>query len=200
MAGLLHHATILSPPVPAVLPAPRQLAELGTVLCLYRPEDGGELGGWLQAVRAEASIGMDSDGPHESLSFYDARDRCCWRLYLLPDSDFLAWDTLSARLPACRDVAANGVAERLWRRLAGRLGGGHWRIGALRLHALPGAGTLASSQAPVSALGIAAAPRIARAEGAEGDIRYDDCCCARAAAARSTFSPAGGSEVPLVRL
>ncbi len=42
--------------------------------------------------------------------------------------------------------------------------------------------------------------RPARQQGAEGDVRVDDCCCARAAAASMEFSPAGGSEVPLVRL
>ncbi len=203
MASLVSRDAAASLPMPPLLPQPRQLADLGTVLCLYRPQDGGELGGWLQAVRAEASTGVDSDGLHESLSFFDAQGRCCWRLYLLPDSDFLAWDTLAAQLPSRHDAASNGIAERLWRRLAGRLGGGQWRICALRLHALPATASgraLASSLAQVSALGIGAARRIARAEGADGEVRADDCCCARAAAAASTLSPASGNEVPLVRL
>ncbi|KAF1698746.1 Hemin transport protein [Pseudoxanthomonas jiangsuensis] len=187
-----------------LLPRARQLAELGTVLCMYRVQQGGELAGWMQAVRAQSQVGVDSDGMCESLRFFDGRGQCCWRLFLLPDSDFLAWDTLAAQLPPCDGDAAGqgGVAERLWRRVAGRLGGAGWRVCALRLHVLPreGAAALAASPAPVSALGAAAARRIARQEGAEGEVRLDDCCCARAAAASIGFSPAGGSEVPLVRL
>ncbi|KAF1686186.1 Hemin transport protein [Pseudoxanthomonas broegbernensis] len=188
----------------AALPQPRQLAELGTVLCMYRPQRGSELAGWTQAVRAECRTGMDSDGPYESLRFFDCHGRCCWRLFLLPDSDFLAWDILVAQLPARAEEegAQGGVTERLWRRLAGRLGGGDWRLCALRLHALPQSGwtaALAASPAPVSAVGVAIARRIARQEGAVGEVRLDDCCCAGAAVATG-LSPTGGSEVPLVRL
>ena len=46
-------------------PQPRQLAALGTVLCLYRPQYGSELSGWAQAVRVEARIGVESDGLRE---------------------------------------------------------------------------------------------------------------------------------------
>ena len=42
---------------PSRLPTPRQLAQLGVVLCLYRQQPGGELAGWSQAVRAEATLG-----------------------------------------------------------------------------------------------------------------------------------------------
>ena len=116
--------TTARPSSSPVLPRPWQLAELGSVLCLYRPQRGGELAGWTQAVRAESATGMDSDGLQESLSFFDATGQCCWRLFLLPDSDFLAWDLLASQFPSrCEEAAVQGVADRLWRRLAGRLGG-----------------------------------------------------------------------------
>jgi hypothetical protein len=84
----------------APLPRPAQLAALGTVLCLYRAQLGAELMGWNHALRVGAQLGVDSDGLLESLCFYDRQERCCWRLYLLPDSDFVAWDALLSALPA----------------------------------------------------------------------------------------------------
>lgn len=158
---------------PGQLPSPDQLAALGTVLCLYRPESS-ELGGWKHAVSAHACQGMDSEGIRESLCFSDARGRCCWRLYLLPDSDFLAWDRLVSAFPARPEPANDGgVAERLWRRLATRLGGEPWRMCALRLHARNGQ-ALAASVASLSVLGATAARRIARVEGADGELWVDE--------------------------
>lgn len=204
MASRQSRVSEAPPAQPAALPRPWQLAGLGTVLCMHRLQHGGELAGWSRAVRAEADTAVESDGLYESLAFFDVRGECCWRLFLLPDSDFLAWDTLASQLPAhCEAGAGQGVAERLWRRLAVRLGGSGWRLCALRLHVLAqaaGPAMLAASPAPVSPLGASTARRIARQEGAEGDVRVDDCCCARAAASWMEFSPAGGSEVPLVRL
>ena len=175
------------------LPRAQQLAALGTVLCLYRHQDGGELSGWARAVRVESRAGVDSDGLRESLAFFDHEGRCCWRLYLLPDSDFVAWDRLLALLPSRDEAeAATGVGERLWRRLAGRLLGGQWQASVLRLHAVPAEARrplLAASVAAVSPLGAVTAQRIARAEGAEQSIRVDDCCCAQ-----SAFSAAQGSD------
>ena len=40
----------------------------------------------------------------------------------------------------------------------------------------------------------------ARQEGADGEVRVDDCCCAGSMAVSPELSPASGSEVPLVRL
>ena len=149
-------------------PAARQLAALGTVLCLYRA-DSNELAGWQDAVAAHACQGLDSEGVRESLCFTDARGRCCWRLYLLPDSDFLAWDRLVSAFPARPEpVNDAGVAERLWRRLAGSLGGQRWRMCAVQLHAVDQGSGLAVSLAPLSSLGCATARRIARLESAEG--------------------------------
>lgn len=193
----------------SILPRPQQLASLGTVLCLYRPQHGGELSGWAQAVRVESRAGVDSDGLRESLLFFDANNDCCWRLCLLPDSDFLAWDRLLAALP-CSDMAQtnSGIAERLWKRLAGRLLGEQWHACVLQLHALPGNAArqfvLAASQAPISALGAVTARRIAQGEGAEENIRTDDCCCAKSASdARTAANKVSGSAeeaYPLIRL
>jgi hypothetical protein len=51
------------------------------------------------------------------------------------------------------------VGERLWRRLAGHLGGQRWRLCALRLHAADDGRTLAASLSTLSSLG--APPRAA---------------------------------------
>lgn len=180
MSRALSASRQIAPSIPmARLPHPSQLASLGTVLCLYR-SGSGELGGWKHAVAAAACQGVDSDGIRESLCFHDIRQRCCWRLYLLPDSDFLAWDRLVSRLPT-QPEGGNGdssVAERLWRRMAGGLGGDGWRMCALRLHVAENGQALAASMATLSALGAAAARRIARVEGAQGEVWVDDCCCA----------------------
>lgn len=155
-----------------VLPEPRQLAALGAVLCLSRARFGHPLAGLAPVVRAEVACNCDSDGLRESLSFLDRDGRCCWRLYLLPDSDFLAWEELSSRLPQRSGCDPAGIAERLLSRLANRLHGGHWQASALRLHALSnGAGgtALAASPAPLSELGLAVARRIARDEGVIDD-------------------------------
>ncbi|GGD43654.1 hypothetical protein [Pseudoxanthomonas indica] len=167
------------------LPMPRQLAELGAVLCLYRADHGSELGGWARATRVAVHAGLDSDGLREALHFFDGQGRCCWQVYLLPDSDFLAWDRLLAGLPKEQggEVCA-GVGERLWRRLAGRLRGEQWRAAVLHLHAVrrdDGRDVLAASLASLSHLGASTAREIARAESAEGEALADECCCAKAA-------------------
>lgn len=161
------------------LPQPRQLAALGAVLCLYRVQQGAALAGWMRAVRAESSAGLDSDGLRESLWFHDSDGRNCWRLYLLPDSDFLAWQQLSQTLPMrVEQDSGSGLCQRLWRRVADHLRGDSWCACVLRLHALhvmAGVGTasqplLAASLVPLSELGTAAVGRIARAEGVDGAI------------------------------
>ena len=173
--ALLHRGSEVTAGTTHVLPQPQQLSALGTVLCLYRLQHGTELAGWAQAAYAEAAVGVDSDGLRESVRFFDHEGRCCWRLHLLPDSDFLAWDRMMASLPGTHEAmeSEQGVAERLWRRLAGRLHGGRWRACAVRLYALTQAGAspvLAASLAPVSPLGATTARRIVDAEGVEVDI------------------------------
>ena len=186
MADLLlgHGHEVVATSAAASRPQPRQLAALGTVLCLYRPQHGSELSGWAQAVRVETRIGVESEGLRESLVFFDSEGRCCWHLWLLPDSDFVAWDRLAASLPN-HDAGAvqAGIGERLWQRLARRLTGENWRACALRLHALPqplAAPLLAASLAPLSMLGASTARDIARAEGADMQHLSDECCCAQA--------------------
>lgn len=155
------------------LPHPRQLAALGSVLCLFRPGLGGELAGWANARSVASQVLMDSDGLHESLWFLDAQGQCCWRLHLLPDSDFLAWDQLASQLPVLAGEAAatatgSHVGERLWRRLAGRLKSGQWLASPLRLHAVGnGGGQLALGPAALSTCGWERMQRIAQGEGAE---------------------------------
>ena len=197
-------------PVPMAasrLPTPSQLASLGTVLCLYRA--GGERGGWSRAVRAEAGAALHSEGPDECIAFRDFAGECCWKLYLLPDSDFLAWERVSATLPLQGpDPDATGVGERLMRSLSARLRTGQWQGSVLRLHALnvaPGMSTrdvLAASLVPVSPLSAAAARRIARNEGADATALADDCCCLRAARSAAAANPTHQADeaYPLIRL
>ncbi|NIK51174.1 Hemin transport protein [Xanthomonas arboricola] len=180
----------------AALPRPQQLAALGTVLCLYRPALGNELDGWQHAVGAAACRQVDSDGVRESIWFFDAEGQCCWRICLLPDSDFLIWDRLVSRLPPLpMETHELGVGERLWRRLAGRMRGEAWRLSALRLQA---AATreqpFVASLATVSALGAEVAARLAREEGIDGRVAVDDCCCARAAALRTASATSSNNN------
>lgn len=171
----------------AILPSVAGLASLGTVLCVYRSRYGGELGGWAQAVSAESWCGIDSDGWHECLQFRDRSGQCCWRLYLLPDSDFFAWEQLTAQLPRgeTQPSPGDGIATRLWRRMASRVGGERWLASVLRLHTMPQMSTslpasmpvLAASLAPVSVFGADVVRRIARIEGIDSGGPPDDCCC-----------------------
>lgn len=188
-------------------PTAAQVAALGPVLCLYRTQQGSELAGWQQAVRVQAHAGLDSDGLDERLLFFDAQGRCCWRLCLLPDSDFVAWDRLVASLPKGCDEGTAGLADRLWQRLAGRLLGGQWRACALQLHAVPQPASLpvlAASLSLMSALGVATARRIAHAEGAELESGLHGGCWAPSVHPVSAYprneKEADDNVVPLVRL
>ncbi len=159
------------------LPSATELAALGTVLCVFSRRYGGELGGWIRATSAEVRCGIDSDGWHECLQFRDRNGDGCWRLYLLPDSDFLAWERLQARLPVfeAQPAAGEAVSSRLWRRLSARVGGEAWQSSVIRLHALrhPQA-LLAASPAPISPLGADMLQRLARIEGLDtADHRAD---------------------------
>jgi hypothetical protein len=171
------------------LPHPHELAALGAVLCLYRIQAGSELDGWSQAVRVSSDSTLDSDGLCESLQFFDRDGVCCWRLYLLPDTDFLAWERLLAGMPAQPRQPGHGVGirERLWRRVARHLGGPVWRANVLRFHA-PSAGPgfsgqslLAASLPRLSACGADVGRRIVCREGVDDAGMIDDCCCRQAA-------------------
>jgi len=153
-------------PIRAALPHPRLLAALGTVLCVHRPGLGDPLDGWRRACRVALHQRLDSDGLDECLWFFDAQGACCWRLYLLPDSDFLAWDALLEGLPVLDAPPGEGLAERMWRRLAGRLRGDTWRATALRLQARgPVGGGLGAVAASMSEAGRHTAERLAGMHG-----------------------------------
>ena len=184
------------------LPDPRRLAALGTVLCLYRVQSGSELAGWSQAARAVCHSWVDSDGLSESVLFYDHDGACCWRLCLLPDTDFLAWEQLVADLPRSgKPEPGSELAERLWRQVARRLRGPAWRANVVRLHALTagpgftGHSLLAASLPRLSACGAEVARRVVRDEGIECDALIDECCCRRAAN-RSPMAVAFGDDRP----
>lgn len=183
------------------LPHPQQLAALGAVLCLYRASAASELDGWSQAVRVECGSALDSEGLCESLQFLDRDDRVCWRLFLLPDTDFLAWERATGYLPG-ECAGELGVAQRLWRRVARHMGGSAWRANVLRFHALPagpgfaGQSLLAASLPQLSACGADVARRIVRHEGLECDGLIDECCC-RQAANRATMALLQDDAVPV---
>lgn len=159
------------PAPPGMTARPRQagsppshlLAALGTVLCAYRPALGDPLAGWRQACRVAVHQRLDSDGLDECLWFFDAGERCCWRVFLLPESDFLAWDALLDGLPSLATPPVAGLAERMWRRLGGRVRGDTWCTVPLRLRA---AGVsrdgLEATPAFLSETGRATAERLAR--------------------------------------
>lgn len=152
------------------LPVPAQLAALGCVLCLYPRTAGGPLQGWQQACQVRQHCALDSDGLDEALLFFDAHDHCCWRLQLLPDADFVAWDRLCSGLAACpqRD-ALPGACERWRRRMCARLLGQRWMGNLLRFHAIADADSgrpaLAASLGSASPLGMQLATRVMRAHG-----------------------------------
>lgn len=164
------------------LPGPDQLAALGAVLCLYRGPAGSELTGWSQARAVRCESRLDSDGLCEALCFIDQEGRPCWKLYLLPDTDFLAWDWLGVGMSAeCCEEA--GIAERLWRRLSRHLLGPQWRANVLRFHVMHEVrgdavvSRLLASQPPLSACGEDSARRIVRSEGLECEALFDACRC-----------------------
>lgn len=155
---------------PGRLPTAAELASLGPLLSLSRG-DSGALAGWRRAVRCDYAARVDSDGLHECLRFYDVAGECCWRLYALPEDDFLAWERLLAVVPAgqWRDDAGAGAALRWWRGLADFVHGRRWCACLVRIHALgdaAGPEQAALSAPVVSARSADLARRIVHAEGA----------------------------------
>lgn len=176
------------------LPTPERLAAIATVLCLYPRRQHDALAGWLASASAQRCIGEGSQAGREAIVFRDARGRACWRLYLLPDSDFLAWDLAVAGLPAAAPARAAGGIARAWRRW---LDGG-WSAQTLRLQLASdeaGRRILVADGAEPSALGREHARRIAAAEGAILRTESDTCCCmARRAASQALNAPALASR------
>ena len=71
-----------------------------------------ELVGLACARRVAASVALDSDGPRECLHFLDDAGTPVTSIWLLPDSDFLAWERLIDSLPG---VSASDIDW--WQRL-----------------------------------------------------------------------------------
>lgn len=145
---------------------PSALASLGPVLCLYRLADTHVLSGYQNAAYVQARVRVDSDGPRELLSFYDLLRQPSWHLHLLPDSDFLAWEQVMARLPPTAEPDRRTVSDVSERAPVRReLRNPAWRACALRLHAVPGP-ALAISEVRLSAVGRRVAQQIAKASDA----------------------------------
>lgn len=155
---------------PAEVCMPETLAALGPLLCLHDSADPHLLAGWTRAVRLVASVQLHSDGPTESLCFFDARGQGCWCLQRLPDSDFHAWERLVATLPLATHPLATSC--RRWEKRSARPA---WRACALRLHALPGTSggaRLAAADVSLSPLGQACARRLAGAASAMDPLSW----------------------------
>jgi len=186
-----------SPHSPPQAPAPRGLdlarladllPKLGTVLWLERRAPAVAVGGApprglvlldhpALAVLARCSDvtvreAVTPNGPREWLAFEAADGEARAKLFLLPDSDYLAWDEMAAQ---CRSVPAGDVPTR-WsahgaflRHAFARLAGG-WRarLLAFEQRRRPWLHTL-DAHAPlrISLLGLELARAIARDEGAE---------------------------------
>lgn len=142
-------------------------ARVGPLLCLY-PGTGGELRGWRDARALCAESCVDSEGVRESLRLLDEGGRSCLRLFLLPDSDYCAWEALRARLPSVAGEArSRRCAKCLFQRLCLRAGEqGEWKASLLRIAPAADARNVTLGWAAVSEIGRGIARRIALAEGA----------------------------------
>ena len=140
------------------------LVAVGPLLCLY-PGKSGELAGWQSARAVCAESCVDTDGVRESLRFLDDAGRSCLRLFLLPDSDYGAWETLREGLPCVAGEARARVcaACTLYRLCTREC---TWKASLLRV--MPGIGPADAGLgwAAVSDIGRGIARRIALAEGA----------------------------------
>jgi hypothetical protein len=119
-----------------------------------------------------AHIAVTSFGPREWLCFRDAAGGAQGKMFLLPDTDYFAWDQMMAG----SDLVSSPASTRGWHTHAAfmrcalaRIGSG-WRARLLRfdLQRLPWLRTLgACAPLRISLIGLELARSIARAEGAE---------------------------------
>lgn len=125
-----------------------------------------------QCVSAAAHTQITSHGPREWLCFRDAGGEAQARMFLLPDTDYLAWDEMSA----AADLAPAIVESARWHAHAAFLHSALARLGtrwqarllAFESHRLPWLRTLgAKPPLRLSLLGLELARLIARGEGAE---------------------------------
>lgn len=153
---------------------PELLAALGPLLCLYRADDPHALCGWSGAKSVQACIKINSDGPREALTFFDAARRACWQLYLLPDSDYLSWDRVLSCVRCELDTSQNFWLKTMdGTPISRAIGNPIWRACALRFYAVPRSNNencLALADVSLSNAGRRAAEAIAKSEGAAPDI------------------------------
>lgn len=121
-----------------------------------------ELLGLVRARRVVASVLVDSHGPREALHFLGTGNCRHASIWLLPDSDFLAWERLLERLP---DAPAADVAW--WQELPHHVSRGCARVRRFTCGRL--AGRVLVDIAPASRLsriGLERARQIAAMAGA----------------------------------
>lgn len=125
-----------------------------------------------RCTHANAHVQVTSHGPREWLSFRDAEGTALAKLYLLPDTDYLAWDEMIAAtgLAPPTKEPANWHAHAAFLRTAFARLGAAWqaRLVTFEHQSLPWLSTL-GARAPLklSLLGLELARLIASSEGAE---------------------------------
>ncbi|HEY6942878.1 hypothetical protein [Dokdonella sp.] len=142
-------------------------ARAGDVVLLDHPA----LGVLARCTEVAIHEAVTPNGPREWLAFDDAGGQARAKLFLLPDSDFLAWDTMAARGCApSRTAPTRWSAHRAFLRNAFARLAGAWRARLLEFdqRRLPWLRTL-DAHAPlrISLLGLEFARTIARDEGAQ---------------------------------
>jgi len=149
---------------------PESLAMLGPMLCMYRAIETHVLAGLAAAAIVRPWVSIGADGPCEALTFFDRAQRPCWQLFLLPDSDYYAWERVVAGLSdplPINSVARTDPGER--NGIRRRVGNPLWRACALQVHAVAERNSpcrLAAAQVLLSEAGQRAAQRIAQTAGA----------------------------------
>ena len=169
------------------------LARLGPVLWLHRASNDGvfprarlcrhgvllldhpALAAFANSIAIEAHGAITSHGPREWLEFVDAQSVCSARLYLLPDSDYLAWDAMLGdcgivRVAPGKSFSTAGMRWRAhaafmrcaWRRMRGSWQARIVRFPLMRLPCLKVLGMRAPTE--LSVLGRQIAATIVRDE------------------------------------
>jgi hypothetical protein len=150
-------------------PLPR-LAASGShgVLLIEHPA----LAALTRSVGATAHCAVTPNGPREWLCFQDSAGTSCAKLFLLPDTDYLAWDEMTAAshiAPPVRPAQPWHAHGAFLRGALARLGSG-WRARVLtfELKRMPWLRTLAARPPlRISLFGFEIARSIASDEGAE---------------------------------
>lgn len=149
------------------------LGQLGAVLyvapaCVHAPTDADaaapgclvdhpDLAPLLSTAFVGITCCVTPEGPREWLDALDARGALLARIYLLPDTDYLAWDGLfagAAEAPALPPVATS----RRWHAAS------RPRLLTFTRRRLPGFDVLGACEAGVSSLGLCVARDIAVSE------------------------------------